>query len=146
MGVAGVAARVAGDRAQLVDHVGASCILHQRPDAVQRRGAKVVRVGGDDVAGAVADRAADALDARIDGFAIFCFRRNFFKIIAPRACALELPLGAGPLVEELAHVRDQVADHGQVFQRAYLQLVVARDVVDVRSASPAWHAVDRHRA
>jgi len=64
-----------------------------------------------------------------------------------RLRALELALGARPLVEELGHVGGQVLDHRQVGQRRDLELTGSFDHLGhVRAAGPARLAVDRHRA
>src|SRR5262245_12437733 len=68
------------------------------------------------------------------------------KILIPGAVTLELALGTRPLVEELAHIGDQIADHRQILQWPYLQPPVAHDPVDMGPARPARYAVHRHRA
>src|SRR5207249_5165604 len=66
VGVAGMAAGVAGDRAKALALHHIALVLDQRPGAVERRRTEIIRVPRDDFAGAVAHAAADAFDPRID--------------------------------------------------------------------------------
>src|SRR5438552_14209149 len=83
-------------------------VLHQRPRPVQRRRAEIFRVPGDDIAGAVAHRTADAFDAGVDRLAGLGIRTHPGEIVLSRAAALEATPGTSPLVEEAAHVRDEI--------------------------------------
>ena len=65
MAVAGVAAGVAGDGEEALGLASIAHVVDERPGPVQRRRPEVIRVPGDDVAGRVADAAADALDGGV---------------------------------------------------------------------------------
>ena len=57
------------------------------------------------------------------------------------------PRARRPLVEELAHVGDQILDHRQVAQAARFRPCCHRPPCrHMGAAGPARHAVDRHRA
>ena len=63
--MAGMAARIAGYRIQPFAARAISRIIHQGPGTVERRRAEVILVPGHDIAGSIADRAADAFNARV---------------------------------------------------------------------------------
>ena len=86
MGVAGLAAVAAGHRVEprrlaLVAHV-----VDQRPGAVERRRAEIIRVPRHHVAGRIADAAADAFDAGVGRLPFGRCRRHHGEILlaAPR--------------------------------------------------------------
>src|SRR5687768_2533897 len=136
--------RIPRDRSQPVGILFFPDIVDQGPRAVERRGTEVFRIPFDDVAGGVAHAAADALDAFVDRNSFFGLRRHLGEIVLPGLSPAELAFRARPLVEELAHVGHQVADHGKISQRADLQ--VPAHLVDMRPAGPARYPVHRHRA
>src|ERR1051326_546740 len=65
VGVAAMAARVARDRTQPLELGRVALVVHQRPGAVQCRGTQVAGIPGNDIAGAVAHPAANALDGSV---------------------------------------------------------------------------------
>ena len=67
--VAGVAAAGGGDRRQPLRVAGVAHVVDERPGAVERGRAEIVRVPAHRVAGGVADAAIDALDGGIGGHA-----------------------------------------------------------------------------
>src|SRR6185436_423762 len=107
---------------------------------------EILRVPRHHVARRVAHRAADALDAGIRLHARRRIRAHFREIVLARGMAAELAFGARPLVEELAHVRHQVANDRQIAQRSNRQFILLSNLVDMRPAGPARHAVHHHRA
>src|SRR3989441_13251719 len=141
-----MAAGVAGDRAQALERPPVTLVLDQRPGAVERRRAEVVRIPGDDVAGAVAHAAANAFDPRIHLLSVRRIRGYASEVVAPCLSTSKAAFCSRPLVEELAHVGDQIADHRQVAQRADHQLAFAGNLVYMSPAGPARHAVHAHRA
>src|SRR3546814_3656723 len=60
-----MATGVDSDRRKMALAVAVPRIVDQRPGAIQRRWPEVIRVPADDVAGGIADGAADAFDADI---------------------------------------------------------------------------------
>src|SRR5439155_1463840 len=144
--VAGMAAGIAGDRAQALDRRPVALILDQGPGAVERRRAEIIRIPGDDVAGAVAHAAADAFDPRIHLPSVCGIGGYASEVVAPSFSTPEAAFCTRPLVEEPAHVGDQIADHRQVAQRTDHQFIFPRDFVYVGPAGPARHAIHAHRA
>src|SRR5688500_8019175 len=112
--MAAVAAGVARDGAQALELSRVALGLPQSPGPVERRRPQIVPIPGDHLARAVADPAADAFDAGIRRLSVLGGWRHGGEIVLLRAGRLELPFRPCPLVEELAHVGDQVADDRQV--------------------------------
>ena len=88
-----MAAGVAGDRTQPLAQIRRALVLHERPRPVERSGAEVIRIPGDDIAGAVADAAADALYSEIHRRPVGRRWLDGGKVILPRTAAFELTLG-----------------------------------------------------
>src|SRR5690349_16263136 len=139
-------AGVTGDRAKAFAAGGVANVVDERPGAIERRGAEKSGAPLDDVAGGIADAAADAFDARVACGPRGGIRPDDGERIASGAIATEAPLGARPLVEKLAHVGDEITNDRQMRERADFDAIAVDDLRDVRAAGPARHAVDRHRA
>src|SRR5437764_3499282 len=112
-----VTAGVTGNRAQAPESRGVALIVHQRPCAIERGGAEKIGTPSDDIAGRVANAAADAFDARIRGDALTRSGIDAREIIAARAFARELAFCARPFVEEVAHVGHEIANDRKVRER-----------------------------
>src|SRR5437868_4555637 len=135
--MAGVAARIAGDRAQAYTSPHVASVVDERPRTVERGGTQKIGTPPDDVARRVANAAADAFDAGVGGNALGRAGRYARKIIASGALAGELALCARPFLEEFAHVGDEIADDRQVGKRRDSQRVAGHHVCDVRATGPA---------
>src|SRR5258708_4544380 len=142
--MARVAPGVTGDCLQPLAVFGFSGIHNQRPCTVQRGWAEIVAIPRHHIARGIADAAADALDAGVDRLALGRVGRDTREVVAFCRLALEMAAGALPLVEEGAHVSDQIADHRQVAQRPDGQLIFLDNLVDMGAAGPARHAAHRH--
>ena len=84
--------------------------------------------------------------AASDGEPLLRRRCNGREFIASGGGGDELPLRTGPFVEELAHVGDEIANHGQIRERRDLETPISRNRLDVSAAGPARAAVDSHCA
>lgn len=149
--MAGMAARIARHRIQPFIARAIARIIHQGPGAVQRRRAKVILVPGHNIAGRVADGAADAFNAGISLSPRLTARRHHGKFIrhgaVRRVLRLEKPLRALPFVEERRQIRGQVADHRQIGQGAQFKRAIrTRHLADMRPAGPARAAIHCHGA
>src|SRR5204863_8263068 len=95
---------------------------------------------------AVAHAAADAFDPGIDLPPVCGIGGYASEVVALCLSTRKAAFCTRPLVEEPAHVGDQVADHRQVAQRSDHQLVLAGNLVYMGAAGPARHAIHAHRA
>ena len=149
--MAGMAARIAGYRIQPFAARAISRIIHQSPGAVERRGAKIITIPGDDIARSVANGAADAFNACISlasGFAAGHHHGKFIRHGAIRRVLwLKKPLRPLPFVEERRQISGQVADHRQIGQGAQFKRAIgARHLAHMRTAGPARAAIHCHGA
>ncbi len=120
--MAGMAARIARYRIQPFVACAIARIIHQGPGAVERRRPQIITIPGHNIAGSVADGAADAFNARI-GFAPSLAaggdHGEFIRHGAIRRVLwLKKPLRPLPFVEEGRQISGQVADHRQIGQGA----------------------------
>ena len=149
--MAGMAARIARHRIQPFAPRAITRIIHQSPGAVERCGAKIITIPGNNVTRSVANGAADAFNARISfapGFAAGCHHGKFIRHGAiRRVLRLKKPLRALPFVEEGRQISGQVADHRQIGQGAQFQRAIrTRHLADMRPAGPARAAIHCHGA
>ena len=126
-------------------------IIHQSPGTVERRGAKIIAIPGNNIAGGVTNSAADAFNARISfapGLAAGCHHSKFIRHgTIRRVLRLEKSLRALPFVEEGRQVRRQIADHRQIGQGAqFKRSIGARHLAHMRPAGPARAAIHCHGA
>ena len=102
--MAGMAARIARHRIQPFAPRAITRIIHQSPGAVERRGAKVIAIPGNNIAGSVTNGAANAFNPRIGfapGFAAGCYHGEFIRHGAiRRILRLKKALRALPFVEK----------------------------------------------
>ncbi len=148
--MAGMAARIARHRIQPFIARAISRIIHQGPGAVERRGAEVITIPGHNIAGSVANGAADAFNACIrfaPGFAAGCHHSKFIRHGAiRRVLRLENSLRALPFVKERRQISSQVADHRQIGQGAQFKRAIGtHHFPHMRPAGPARAAIHRHR-
>ena len=148
--MAGMAAGIARHRIQPFTPRAITRIIHQSPGAIQRRRPQIIAIPGDNIAGSVANGAADALNAGIrfaPGLAAGGDHGEFIRHGAIRRVLwLEKPLRTLPLVEERRQVRRQVADHRQIGQGAQFQSAIGtHHFPHMRPAGPARTAIHRHR-
>lgn len=148
--MAGMATRIARHRIQPFTARAITRIIHQGPGAVERRRAKVIAIPGDNIAGSVANGAADAFNPRI-GFAPgLAAGRDHGKFIRHSAIRrvlwLKKPLRALPFVKEGRQISRQIADYRQIGQGAQFQSAIsANHFPHMRPAGPAGAAIHRHR-
>ena len=126
-------------------------IIHKRPRAVERCRAKIITIPGDDIAGSVADGAADAFNPRVSLLPRFAAGGDHGKFIWHGAirCILRLekPLRALPLIEEGRQISGQIANHWQIGQGAQFQSAIGtHHFPHMRPAGPARAAIHRHGA
>jgi len=149
--MAGMAAGIARHRIQPFAARAIPRIIHQGPGAVERCGPQIITIPGDNIAGSVADGAADAFNAGIRFAPGLAARGDHGKFIRHgairRVLWLEKPLRALPLIEEGRQISRQVADHRQIGQGAQFQrAIAAHHFPHMRPAGPARAAIHRHRA
>ena len=149
--MAGMAARIARHRIQPFAPRAITRIIHQSPGAVERRGAKVIAIPGHNIAGSVADGAADAFNAGIGFLTRLTAGRHHSKFIRHgairRVLRLKKPLRPLPFIKEGREVRGQVADHRQIGQGAQFQRAIGpRHLAHMRPAGPARAAIHCHGA
>jgi len=149
--MAGMAAGIARHRIQPFAPRAIPRIIHQGPGAVKRRGAKVIAIPGHDIAGSIANGAADAFNAGISlspCLAAGCHHGKFIRHGAiRRVLRLEKPLRPLPFVKEGRQVSGQVADHRQIGQGAQFQCAISADnLAHMRPAGPARAAIHGHGA
>jgi len=147
--MAGMAAGIARHRIQPFTARAITRIIHERPGAVERCRPQIIAIPGDNIAGSVANGAADAFNPRI-GFApslaAGCHHGEFIRHGAIR-CILRLkkPLRALPFVKEGRQISRQVADHRQIGQGAQFQSAIGtHHLADMRPAGPARTAIHCH--
>ena len=148
--MAGMAARIARHRIQPFIARAISRIIHQGPGAVERRGAEVITIPGHNIAGSVANGAANAFNAGISlspGLAAGGDHGKFIRHGAiRRILGLKKPLRPLPFVEERRQISSQVADHRQIGQGAQFQRAIGpRHLAHMRPAGPARTAIHCHR-
>src|SRR4051812_43280020 len=97
--VTGMTTRIAGDRSEPLVIRNVARIVDQRPRTVQRGWPEIIRIPGDDVAGAVAHAAADAFDRGIDFPALRRIGQHAREFVVARAAAAEIAFCARHLVE-----------------------------------------------
>jgi hypothetical protein len=141
-----VAAGIAGDCAKAFAAGVVAYVVDERPSAIERGRAEKIGPRSDNVARGIADPAADALDAGIDGRPRGRIGFDDGEFVASRAITAEATLCARPLVEKRTHIGDQITDDRQMRERTDLHAIAIDSVRDVRSASPSRNAVHRHRA
>src|SRR3546814_7971893 len=122
-----MATGVDSDRRKMALAVAVPRIVDQRPGAIQRRWPEVIRVPADDVAGGIADGAADAFDADIGLPALRAFGVDIDETLLAFVARHEAALRLGPFIEEPGHVRRKVFDDRQVAQRRDLDAPCLRD-------------------
>ena len=149
--MAGMAAGIARHRIQPFAPRAIPRIIHQGPGAVERRGAKIIAIPGDNIAGSVANGAANAFNAGISLLPRLAARRHHGKLIRHgairRVLRLEKPLRTLPFFEEGRQVSRQIADHRQVGQGAQFKRTIGADnLAHMRPAGPARAAIHRHGA
>lgn len=149
--MAGMAAGIARHRIQPFAPRAIPRIIHQGPGAVERRRAKVIAIPGNDIAGSVANGAADAFNAGIRFAPGLAARRHHGKLIRHgairRVLRLKKPLRALPFVEEGREVRGQVTDYRQIGQGAQFQRAIGpHHLAHMRPAGPARAAIHCHGA
>ena len=149
--MAGMAARIARHRIQPFAARAIPRIIHQSPGAVERRRAKVIAIPGDNIAGSVANGAADAFNAGIGlspRLTARCHHGKFIRHGAIRCIFwLKKPLCPLPFVEEGRQISGQIADHRQIGQGAQFKRAIrARHLAHMRPAGPARAAIHCHGA
>lgn len=149
--MAGMTARIARHRIQPFTPRAIPRIIHQSPGAVERRRAKIITIPGHDIAGSVANGAADAFNAGISLLPRLAAGGDHGKFIRHgairRVLWLKKPLRTLPLVEERRQISRQVADHRQIGQGAQFQRTIcARHFPHMRPAGPARAAIHCHGA
>ncbi len=149
--MAGMAARIARNRIQPFAACAITRIIHQGPGTVERRRAKIIAIPGDDIAGSVADRAANAFNAGIGLLPRLAAGRDHGEFLWHRAIRrvlrLKKPLCALPFIEKRRQIRGQIADHRQIGQGAQFQRAIRVDhLAHMRPAGPARAAIHRHGA
>ena len=149
--MAGMAARIARHRIQPFTARAITRIIHQSPGAVERCGAKIITIPGNNVTRSVANGAADAFNAGI-GFltrlAARCHHGKFIRHGAiRRVLRLKKPLRPLPFVEERRQISSQVADHRQIGQGAQFKRAIGtHHFPHMRPAGPARAAIHCHGA
>ena len=149
--MAGMAARIARYRIQPFAACAIARIIHQSPGAVERCRPQIIAIPGDDIAGSVANGAADAFNAGISFSPGLAARRHHGKFIRHgpirRVLRLEKPLRPLPFVEERRQISSQVADHRQIGQGAQFQRAIGtHHFPHMRPAGPACAAIHCHGA
>lgn len=149
--MAGMAARIARHRIQPFAACAIARIIHQSPGAVERCGAKIITIPGNNVTRSVADGAADAFNAGISfspGLAAGGDHGKFIRHGAIRRVLwLKKSLRALPFVKEGRQISGQIADHRQIGQGAQFQSAIRpRHLSHMRPAGPARAAIHCHGA
>jgi len=148
--MAGMATRIARHRIQPFTSRAITRIIHQGPGAIQRRRAKVIAIPGDNIAGSVANGAADALNPGIGFAPSLAAGGDHGKFIRHgaiwRVLRLKKPLRALPFVEEGRQISRQIADHRQIGQGAQFQSAIGtHHLAHMRPAGPSRTAIHGHR-
>ena len=119
-------------------------IIHERPSAIERRRPEIVGIPAHGIAGGIAHAAIDAFDGGVSGNPRRAVRPDLLDSVAPRLRRHERALRLLPLLEEGAHVGDQILDDGQVLKRPDLEASALGHARYMRAAGPARPAVHRH--
>lgn len=147
--MAGMATGIARHRIQPFTARAITRIIHERPGAIQCRRPQIIAIPGDNIAGSVANGAANAFNPGISfapGLATGGDHGKFIRHGAIR-CILRLkkPLRALPFVKEGRQVSRQIADHRQIGQGAQFQSAISADhFPHMRPAGPARTAIHCH--
>src|SRR5262249_52310726 len=144
--VAGVAAAGGRDRLQTLGVAPVAHVVHERPRAIERRRPGIVGIPAHGIAGGIAYPAIDAFDGGVGGDARRAVRPDVLDLLVARLRRHEGALRAVPLVEEGAHVGNQILDDGQIRERPDLEAAALGHARHVRAAGPARGAVHRHGA
>ena len=142
----GMAACITGDRSEPLAFGAVARVVLKRPGAIERRGSEIAWVPPHHIARGVAHAAADAFDRGIDRAPLRRCWLDPREIVAPRRRRLELASGLCPLIEETAHVGDEIANDRQVRERRDPHRVAPRHFRDMCTARPPGRSIDRHRA
>jgi len=147
--MAGMATRIARHRIQPFATRAIPRIIHQGPGAVECRRPQIIAIPGDNIAGSVANGAADAFNACIGFLAGLAAGGDHGKFIRHgairRVLRLKKPLRALPFVKERRQISRQIADHRQIGQGAQFQSAIsANHFPHMRPAGPARAAIDGH--
>ena len=121
-----VAAAICGDRREAIDISGITDVVHKSPRAIERGRSEIVLVPSDGIAGRVANAAVDAFDALVGGNARRSIGRNFLDLIRASFGRGKHSPGSLPFLEKHTHVRCEIFDDGQVFERADFKPAVFR--------------------
>lgn len=148
--MAGMATRIARHRIKPFATRAIPRVIHQGPGTIQRRRPQIIAIPGDNIAGSVANGAADALNAGIGFAPSLAARGDHGEFIRHgairRVLRLEKPLRTLPFVKEGCQISGQVADHRQIGQGAQFQGAIGTDhFPHMRPAGPARAAIHRHR-
>jgi len=148
--MAGMAAGIARHRIQPFMARAITRIIHKRPGAVERCRPQIIAIPGDNIAGRVANGAADAFNAGISFAPSLAAGGDHGKFIRHgairRVLRLEKPLRALPFVKEGRQISRQVADHRQIGQGAQFKRAIGtHHFPHMRPAGPARAAIHRHR-
>jgi len=147
--MAGMAAGIARHRVQPFTACAITRIIHKRPGAVERCRPQIITIPGHNIAGSVADSAADTFNAGIrfaPCLAAGCHHGKFIRHGAIRRVLwLKKPLRALPFVEKRRQISGQVTDHRQIGQGAQFQSAIGtHHFLHMRPAGPACTAIHRH--
>jgi len=112
--MAGVTTGIPGYRGKTFNVADIAHVVMQCPRAVKGSWAKVIGIPLHDIAGAITNATADALNTGIDLLAFWRIRHNAREIVIARECPVKAAARPRPLVKKLLHVGDQVLDHRQV--------------------------------
>ena len=149
--MAGMATGIARHRIQPFTARAIPRIIYQGPGAVKRRRPQIIAIPGHNIAGSVANGAADAFNPRIGFAPSLAAGGDHGKFIRHgairRVLWLEKPLCAPPFVKEGRQISRQVADHRQIGQGAQFQSAIGtHHFPHMRPAGPARAAIHRHGA
>ena len=149
--MAGMTAGIARHRIQPFTARAITRIIHQSPGAIERCGAKIILVPGNNVTRSVANGAADAFNAGIGFLTRLATGGHHGKFIRHgairRVLRLKKPLRPLPFIKEGREVRGQVADHRQIGQGAQFKRAIGtRHFPHMRPAGPARAAIHCHGA
>jgi len=147
--MAGMAAGIARHRIQPFTARAITRIIHERPGAVERCRPQIIAIPGDNIAGRVTYRAADAFNAGISfspGLAAGGDHGKFNRHgTIRRVLRLKKPLRTLPFVEEGRQISGQVADYRQIGQGAQFQrAIAAHHFPHMRPAGPTRAAIHCH--
>jgi len=149
--MAGMTAGITRHRIQPFTPRAITRIIHQSPGAVERCGAKIITIPGNNVTRSVTDGAANAFNAGIGFLTRLAAGCHHGKLIrhgaVRRILGLKKPMRPLPFVEERRQISSQIADHRQIGQGAQFKRAIgARDLAHMRPAGPARAAIHCHGA